>query len=185
MRRGSWAKYQTDEGYEYYYDLDTQNSQWERPQDYASDHEEETGVSADGIILEQQLEGGESYEPNSNQAYEYNETDYATEYQQADEPKTHTQPVDEETLHFEYNSSSTLFEELVRLTLFHSLQLSEKTALRSGQWSKISCRKLEVAQHLLVSASHPPDLRSCKCVSKTMVLKRSGNTSSATKTGSR
>jgi hypothetical protein len=50
----------------------------------------------------------------------------------------------EQTLLFEYNASATLFEELTRLSLFQSLPLSEKTSLRSGQWSQISCRKLEV-----------------------------------------
>jgi hypothetical protein len=147
-RRGSWAKYQTEEGYEYYYDEDTRNSQWERPCDYSSDQEEaaaldpvegvtegedttQTYLSTNEILLEEYPQG-EYSSPSANQQ----ETAVATEQYYED--------TSYEDFFFEYDATATLFDELARLTLFQPLPPLEISSLRSGHWCHISCRKLEV-----------------------------------------
>jgi Tfp pilus tip-associated adhesin PilY1 len=161
QRRASWAKYQTEEGYEYYYDEDTRNSQWERPCDYSSDQDiaavadpdssngdygtyypaaAEVGEVGKGVVTEGEDTTTQSYLSTNEILLEENpQQEYAEYYQDQYYGGTTY-----EDFYFEYDTTANLFDELARLTLFQSLPPQEIASLRSGHWCHVSCRKLEV-----------------------------------------
>lgn len=131
-RRSSWSKHHSPSGHEFYYDEDSQASQWERPPDYVSDDD------APQVYQAEQYAGAEVVE--SGVPFAAADAELA--------PATSTMDSASETLHneilqFEYNHNVGLFYELERLTLFSPPSAVERSVY-SGQWCAITCKKLEV-----------------------------------------
>jgi hypothetical protein len=130
MRRGSWFKYASDEGLPYYFDVDTNVSQWERPADYVSDGEEVTDntsttpyyQSNDGLLLEISQETSANtigyYEQSNNYSFE-------------------------SALEYTYDSSNHFTTEMNRYIA--SIQYISPSIVYSVDWYSTCTRSLEVA----------------------------------------